>query len=273
MQRPAQFITALLLTLITLLGGIADAETVAQAFPAPPGFSVMAADSGSLASYLRNLHLLPESEPVRRYDGKPVNGWPASVRVIDLPFLFNTDLEQCADVGYRLYCDYARSAGRDELLEFRLQNGQWISWEKWKIGRRLRYSPEIDRHVEAHDPPDSSEQAYRRFLHYLFQWSGSVAMKDFLTVIDEAELQPGDLIVQNTTGGIGHVSIIISKCTNAQGEAMFLIANGWTPAQTPFIRKPDDGNGSGYWFSVEGYRRQLQPFGFGPFQYRSFRRR
>jgi hypothetical protein len=97
-------------------------------------------------------------------------------------------------------------------------------------------------------------------------------MKAYLEPVSEDQLQPGDMIVQNTTGGIGHASIIIDKARNENGDALYLIANGWTPAQTPFIWKAGEENGSGYWFTLDGYRRHMQPFNFGPFEFRNFRR-
>jgi len=250
---------------------VATAANVVETFSAPAGYTRVAADSGSFTHYLRQLNILPDTAKVRRFDGSAVTSWPRSVRVLDLPFLFHSDLEQCADVGYRLFSDYARSTGLDSLLHFKLQNGQAIYWNRWKRGKHLRYDARHDRHITTGASPDSSDGAYLNFLHYLFQWTGSAAMKAYLKPVAEDQLQPGDVIVQNTTGGMGHVSIIIDKCVNLRGDALYLIANGWTPAQTPFIWKAEEGNGSGYWFTIAGYRRHLAPFNFGPFSLRSFR--
>mgnify|MGYP001107024683 CR=1 FL=1 len=83
-------------------------------------------------------------------------------------------------------------------------------------------------------------------------------------------LQPGDMIVQNRTGGMGHLSIIFDICADDSDERLYLIGSGWTPAQEIIIHRAAADEGSGHWFTLEGYRRHLEAFDFGPFTYRRF---
>jgi hypothetical protein len=258
----------IVITLIVATG--AFGENLTTLYPEPAGYRRVAVEAGSFAEYVRNLAVLPDTAAVRYYDGRRVQQWPGSSRVVDLPFLFKSDVEQCADMALRLVSEYFWQAGQADSLAFRLQNGQEIGWREWRAGRRLRYDAESDRHVRSREAADSSRAAFEEFLFYLFHWTGSVALKRDLRRITASELRPGDLIVQNTSGAMGHVSVILDAAVNGDGERLYLIANGWTPAQSMFIRQPQEGEGSDGWFSLAGYERHLRGYQFGPFELRRF---
>lgn len=252
-------------------GSTVLSDTVGEAFPPPDGYRRIEVSPGSFGAYLRRLEVLPDTARIRYYNGAINGNWDRGYRVLNLPFLFQQDLEQCADVAYRLYCEFLRSVGLDSLIVFRLQNGQKLSWLEWSGGTRLEYDPSRDRHRVVASEPDTSRTSFNDFLYYLFYWAGSAAMKSYLHPVAEGrDLRVGDLIVQNVTGAMGHVSIILDICRNADSDWLYLIANGWTPAQTPFVRMPESGQGIGYWFTLAGYEEHLRPYNFGPFLYRRF---
>lgn len=258
------FILALLVTVNCV------AASLESTFAVPDGYQRVAAETHSYASYLRNLQVLPDSARVLNFKGDPVSFWPDDVRVLDIAFLFPEDLEQCADMGLRLYSEHMWSQGRADELTFPLQNGQRISWAEWKQGRRLQLNETGTRHIHKVVAADDSRNSFNEFLRYLFYWTGSAGMKSGLKKVDESELRPGDMIIQNEGGGMGHLSIILDMAQNTSGEKLYLIGNGWTPAQSFFIHKATAGNGDDYWFTIDGYRRHLSRFSFGPFNFRRF---
>lgn len=251
-----------------LLGGAADAASLQATFPAPAGYARIAVAAESFAASVRSLTVLPDSVPVRYADGRICGTWPAGTRVVDLPFLFRADLEQCTDMALRLFAEYAWARGSADGLEFRLQNGQRIAWREWRAGRRLRFDSAAHRHVVAPARADSSRVEFEQFLHYLFLWTGSAALKRDLQAVEAGDLLPGDLIVQNTTGAMGHVSVILDVAQDSSGHRLYLIGNGWTPAQSFFVRiaRPDEGSDG--WFTLAGYENHLSVYGFGPFNFR-----
>ncbi len=261
-------ISWIVITLIIVAG--AHGEDLATLYPEPTGYRRVAIEPGSFAEYVRHLAVLPDTASVRYYDGRPVQQWPGNTRVLDMPFLFCSDVEQCADMALRLVSEYFWQTDRADSLAFRLQNGQEIVWREWRAGQRFRYDAQSDRHVRSRGAADSSRTAFEEFLFYLFHWTGSVALKRDLRRIAASDLQPGDLIVQNTSGAMGHVSVILDAAVNAEGERLYLIANGWTPAQSMFIRQPQAGEGIDGWFSLAGYERHLSGYRFGPFELRRF---
>ncbi len=251
-----------------LLGGAVAAASLQATFPAPAGYARIAVAAESFGALVRSLNVLPDSVPVRFADGRTCQTWPAGTRVVALPFLFRADLEQCADMALRLYTEYHWARGSADSLEFKLQNGQRIAWREWRAGRRLRFDSAANRHVVAPARADSSRAEFERFLHYLFLWTGSAALQRDLHKLRADDLRPGDLIVQNTTGAMGHVSVILDVAQDSSGHRLYLIGNGWTPAQSFFVRIARPEEGSEGWFTLAGYEKHLSVYGFGPFNFR-----
>ncbi|TFG60977.1 MAG: hypothetical protein E4H36_11175, partial [Spirochaetales bacterium] len=80
------------------------------------------------------------------------------------------------------------------------------------------------------------------------------------TPVKTGEERPGDMFVQNETGGIGHVSMIVDACENGAGQELFLVGFSYMPAQEFHIEKAGDEYGTGGWFTLEGYRKFLGDF-------------
>ncbi|MGE5671228.1 MAG: DUF4846 domain-containing protein, partial [Fibrobacterota bacterium] len=149
-----------------------------------------------------------------------------------LPLLFNDDLEQCADFAMRLHAEYFKtSQSLDSLYLFDYN------------GKKLFYK--------------TSSLSYQKFLRKIFANSNSYSLKKGCTAIKEDELRPGDLIVQNVNGGIGHVSVIVNSCTSQNGRRLFLIGYSFMPAQQFHIEHAGNYGLDG-WFTLEGYIRYLK---------------
>ena len=73
-------------------------------------------------------------------------------------------------------------------------------------------------------------------------------------------LKPGDMIVQNRNGGIGHASVILDVCESKKGEKLYLIGYSFMPAQEFHIEKAEEKYGRDGWFTIEGYFRYLSEF-------------
>ena len=168
--------------------------------------------------------------------------------VLDRPLLFSDDLEQCADFAMRLWADYHQETDRLENL-YLLAYG----------GEKQYFS--------------TSDLSYTGFLRRAFAYSNSHSLKQGCVepaTEDANGPRPGDMIVQNDTGGIGHVSMIVDACQDAGGNRLFLIGFSFMPAQEFHVERATafrmDGTpvGKEGWFSYEGYIRFLNayyPFG------------
>jgi len=205
---------------------------------------------------MRYLPVKPEGSLVHTWRGREVLlpflfVW----RVLDLPLYFNEDLEQCADWAFRLWYDYQRETKAGERLWLIDYNGRKKTLGEWKTSK-----PGADA---------------KGFLRWSMANANSYSQKKGLfTVPSEKELLPGDLLVQNETGGIGHTSIVFDVAENAEGKRLYLLGFGFMPAQEAHIEKAAAEQGQGGWFTLEGYRRYLKNhFSFGEPVMRSFERR
>ncbi|TGN10243.1 DUF4846 domain-containing protein [Leptospira ilyithenensis] len=205
--------------------------------PVPEGFQRTNFPKNSFSGYLQNLPLKKETT-VLSYQKKNLNDWYDMIAVIDKPLLFQDDLEQCADFSMRLWADYHKESGKlDKLYLFSYP------------GKKQYYK--------------DSKKEYNRFLRNAFASSNSYSLKKGANTIAKENLQPGDLFVQNETGGIGHVSIILDEAKN-KDKKLYLIGFSFMPAQEMHIEKSPADKGKEGWFSYEGFVQHLQtkyPYG------------
>ena len=114
-----------------------------------------------------------------------------------------------------------------------------------------------------------TDSSYREFLYNAFAYTNSHSLKQGgVDPVSESPLperdqvnapRPGDMIVQNDTGGIGHVSMIVDECEDFDGNRLYLVGFSFMPAQEFHIeRAPSfDIHGKSFgkesWFTYEGY--------------------
>jgi len=220
--------------------------------PPPANCERISVEKGSFSEWIRNLPL-KETTEILDYRGKRINPFYKVYAVIDKPLLFKEDLEQCADFAMRFWHDYLRETNQIEKLWLPNYWGRKVYWLNWQ---------------RTH-PNDSTIS----FLKSFMASSNSFSLKQGLKKIDieNEKLLPGDLIVQNETGDIGHVSIIFDICENADGERFYLVGFGFMPAQECHIIKADEDFGKEGWFTLDGYLKYTQMYlPFGRCEFRRF---
>ncbi|WP_232380635.1 DUF4846 domain-containing protein [Leptospira ainlahdjerensis] len=204
----------------------------------PEGSSRISYAKGSFSDFVRNLPLKSDStlwtfqkrNIIDRYD---------TLAVLNVPLLFQEDLEQCADFTMRVWAEYhkqKRILDRFYLFDY---NGRKKSFRE-------------------------SGLSYAAFLKKSFVSSNSYSLKKGGLSIDEADLRPGDLFVQNETGGIGHVSMVLDAAENSNRERFYLIGFSFMPAQEMHIEKAPKKFGSKGWFTYKGFIKHLEesyPYG------------
>ena len=224
-------------------------NSVCETIATPKNYTRINLRKNSFAEWMRYLPVKSTGSAVLTYSGRALPDGRYNIRrVIDLPFLSNRNIEQCADWGYRFWYEYQKDAGVVEDLWMTDYNGYRKTYRQWKIGRR---NPSL-----------------KKFFVWVCDNANSYSQKMGLYEVEEQNLMPGDLIVQNQTGGIGHVSVIFDICANENGEKLYLVGYSFMPAQECHIEKADDKFGVGGWFTLEGYYRHTA--GFGDLVLRSF---
>lgn len=206
----------------------------------PKGFRRIEAGRGSFARYIQTLPLKKSAE-ILTWTGQPLSRRYYDVlAVVDKPLLFKQDLEQCADYAMRFWADWHLDSGRLEP-----RHGA----EPARGADRLH----LYEYSGAKRPFKGTVKDYPAFLRRAFAASNSHSLKQGLARVEAADLRPGDLVVQNDTGGIGHVSVVVDACENAAGKRLYLFGFSFMPAQEFHVERARKPYGAGGWFSLNGY--------------------
>ncbi len=213
----------------------AQTQTFVKDIPCPSDCKRNFYNEHSFQYYLQNLPL-KQDKIIYDFKKQEVNNSSFHVlAVIDYPLLFTTDIEQCADWCMRFWAEYHKQAGKlKDLYLFEYS------------GKKKYFQP--------------SELSYTKFLFQSFSYSNSYSIKQGGKKITEEELMPGDMFVQNNGGGIGHVSMILDKCTCNDGKSYYLIGFSYMPAQQFHIEDAKNNFGKEGWFSYEGFIRYLDEY-------------
>lgn len=130
--------------------------------------------------------------------------------VIDMNIISKS--QQCADSVLRLKAEYHWSRGEFDKIAFVSGHGK-IKYNNW---------------IKTHG---HSRKSFEKFLIYVFGRLGTASMKRDLPDIGHDELDIGDMNIQNVTGGVGHIFLILDIIENEKGKRLFLLGQGATPAQ------------------------------------------
>lgn len=203
---------------------------IVQDIKAPKGYNRIIVNE-DYSTFIRNLPIRATAF-VETYTGDSV-AWNSKYK-IDKGLLFSgNDLEQCADWAMRLWADYHKQSGKiDTLFLFEYS------------GKKKQYG----------------NGTYESFLKTSFAYSNSFSLKSGARRISLEELIPGDMIVQNEDGGIGHVSVILDVIENSDGERLYLIGYSFMPAQEMHIDYANSNYGVGGWYSFEGFEQYLNTY-------------
>lgn len=224
----------------------AQQKTIKAEYPLPSGYSRVEYSKGSYAEFIQTMPLKGD-KTIKAASGSIITNSLYKIwGVVDIPLLFKSDIEQCADYSMRLWAEYHKKNNKlNELYLFDYS------------GNRVYFK--------------NQKKDFKGFLQNAFAYSNSSSIKRGCKTVSEKELQPGDMFVQNETGGIGHVSVIVDVCKNSKGEKLYLVGYSFMPAQEFHIEKAQTGYGIEGWFTLDGYNKYLdENLNFGKAVYKRF---
>jgi hypothetical protein len=196
--------------------------------PIPNGCARIVYPDTTFSGWIQLLKLKGDNK-IKIYNGTYItDGYFNQSAVVDMPLLFKSDLEQCADFCMRFWAEYHKS--RNNLHRLYLFNYS---------GQKLFYS--------------NSGLEYVAFLKKIFMNTNSFSLKKGCASVQKDSLKPGDMFVQNGNGGVGHVSMIVDECISTGGaKKLYLIGFSFMPAQEFHIEMASDSYGIGGWFTYDG---------------------
>jgi len=203
----------------------------------PDGYKRVEYKEGSYSRWLQDAPL-KSNKDIRLFDGKVYrdgSNWYKTAAVLDFPLIFDQNLEQCADFAMRLWAEY--HAATEQLDKLHLFNYDG-SKQKLKGGAK----------------------GYRNFLRLAMANSNSHSIKKGAEKIKPADLRAGDMFVQNSNGGIGHVSVIVdvAKSKTSGKPDLFRVGFSFMPAQEFHIEEAAAEHGKDGWFTREGFEQFLE---------------
>ena len=214
------------------LGGFGQDATIIKSIPVPKGYQRVSYPQGSYSHWLQNLKL-KGNKSILDYRGQIVEADFYNVfGVVQMPLLFRSDLEQCADFAMRFWAEYHNAEGKLKTLFLFDYNGRKVDFDK-------------------------SGKTFWQFLRSAFANTNSHSLKSGCKKVSVKGLRPGDMFVQNERGGIGHVSVIMDLCRSPEGKELILVGYSFMPAQEFHIEKAEDRYGVQGWFTREGCERYL----------------
>ena len=187
------------------------------AIPLPPGYTRTAAAANSFVAWLRQL-ALKKNKTVYLFNGLPKHNQAAQFAVIDIT-VGNKDLQQCADAIMRLRAEWLYSQQQLTAIDFTDNN---------KTHYRL--------------PATASRAVFDQYLEKVFSYCGTASLeKQLLAVNNFSEITPGDVLIKG--GSPGHAMLVIDMAVNAAGKKIYLLAQGYMPAQDiHVVINPDNSN-------------------------------
>lgn len=199
--------------------------------PLPDGYKRTPVEQGSFAAYLRNLPIKKGAEKVYLYNGQEKRNQNAHWAIIDMD-TGDKDLQQCADVTMRLWGEYLFKQKRYNDIKFNfLSDGK-------------------PRYFKDYAKGDYSYPTFRKYMEWIFTYANTASLYHELKTVELKDLQPGDLFIFKGVP-VGHAVIVVDMAVKPEtGEKMFVLVQGWMPAQDMHILKNPNDSDLSPWYST-----------------------
>lgn len=201
--------------------------------PLPKGYTRLKPEAGSFAAWLKLLPL-KKDKTVFLYNGQLKRNQQAQYAVVDMS-TGKEDLQQCADVVMRLRAEYLFAAGKYNEIRFTDFEGKAYAWKG-----------------------GNNRAGFDQYLRTVFGMCGSASLeKQLNTVSDFRAIKPGDVLIRG--GFPGHAVIVADMATNETGEKIYLLVQGYQPAQDMHVLNNPANPGYTPWYTITGSKNIQTP--------------
>ncbi|AZB34115.1 DUF4846 domain-containing protein [Chryseobacterium bernardetii] len=246
-----------------------DKNTIRERFSPPENYQWQEEKPASFGYFIENFKLKPYGSQILRYDNSPISTQHLHEAVFDID-TGNKDLQQCADAVIRLRAEYLYKIKKTDDIKFHFTSGHLLSWNDYKNGTRAFVNGNaVSFRKTAGD--DDSYQNFRNYLDLIFNYAGTISLnKETWPVLKKSDLKTGDILI--TPGSPGHVVFIAGVCKNKEGKKLFLLSEGFTPAQSiHLLSNPFQKNISPWYdLDVDNAETKTARYIFKPTNFRSF---
>lgn len=246
-----------------------DKNTIKGRFREPESYRWIKEKPNSFGYFLENFPLKKYGSPILKYDGSEIAPQNLHEAIFDID-TGTKDLQQCADAVIRLRAEYLFKNKRFEEINFHFTNGDLMTWNDYKNGTRAFVTGNSVQFRKTESLNDSYVN-FRQYLDLIFNYAGTISLnKESNAVQKTSDLKTGDFLI--TPGSPGHVVFIVGVSENAAGKKLFLLAEGFTPAQSIHVLKnPFDPQISPWYeLDVNAAETKTARYIFAPTNFRRF---
>jgi len=246
-----------------------DKNTIRERFSPPKGYHWDEEKSASFGYFIENFKLKPYGSQILKYDDTPISTQHLHEAVFDID-TGNKDLQQCADAIIRLRAEYLFKAKKFDEIKFHFTSGDLVSWNDYKNGTRAFVNGNSVNFRKTAEF-DDSYQNFRQYLDLIFNYAGTISLnKETNPATKNSDLKTGDILI--TAGSPGHIVFISGVCKNKYGKRLYLLSEGFTPAQSiHLLSNPFDKNISPWYdLDINAPETKTARYIFKPTNFRHF---
>lgn len=229
--------------------------TIRTRFSPPKGYTWMPEIPGDFGYFLVNFPLHPSGFPLRdfRLNLADKQFFHAALLNVDVG---EKDLQQCADAWMRLYAEYLWLEKRQDEITFEFTSGQKMSWIDYRSGIRTTENGAFVKFKKT-APQDDSYANFRNYLDLIFKYSGTISLdRESNAITRNEDIKTGDFLIK--PGSPGHCVIIVGRAINAKGKMIFLLAQGFMPAQDVHIINNPWNKSISPWYELDVHAPKTQ---------------
>lgn len=246
-----------------------DKNTIRERFSPPEGYQWVQENKGSYGDFLINFPLKKYDSPILDYTDNPIATQNLHEAVFDID-TGKKDLQQCADAVMRMRAEYLYKTKQFDKIGFHFTSGDYVTWNDYKNGKRAFVSGNRVNFKTVAKPDDSYEN-FRTYLDLIFNYAGTISLqKETKRVIRNEDIKTGDILI--TGGSPGHVVFVSGICENKEGKRLYLLSEGYTPAQSIHLLKNPFNKNSSPWYPLDVNSKETKTarYYFSPTDIRSF---
>ncbi|WP_426475961.1 DUF4846 domain-containing protein [Chryseobacterium sp. CBSDS_008] len=246
-----------------------DKNTIRERFSPPEGYEWIDEKPDSFGYFIENFKLKPYGSQILKYDGTPISTQHLHEAVFDMD-TGNKDLQQCADAAIRIRAEYLYKVKKFDEIKFHFTSGDLLRWNDYKNGMRafVNGNSVSFRKTAAFD---DSYESFRNYLDLIFNYAGTISLnKETKPVMKNSDLKTGDILI--TPGSPGHIVFISGVCKNQKEERLFLLSEGFTPAQSVHVLSNPFNPYFTPWYQLDIHAAETKTarYFFKPTNFRSF---
>jgi hypothetical protein len=190
-------------------------------------------------------HLPVVDGPIVDYTGKSINSQQKHVGIIPYD-VGRADLQQCADAIIRLRAEYLFQQRRYDEIGFHFVSGDYYTWNDYCKGLRPITKGKGVQFITLASCVKTHE-TLRKYLDIVYTYASTISLSKELKPAIDFEI--GTVVIY--AGSPGHCFIIIDEAVNKEGEKVYKLAEGYTPAQSIYVLRNLNEAGVSPWYQLK----------------------